>query len=1300
MRIAERYIVVARKSYGDDHAEVATALSWLAEAHGAQGRYGEAESLYKSALVIYEKALGPEHLDLGQLLNKLANFYRAQGRNGEAEPLYKRALTIREKALGPQHVTHDLNNLADFYRAEGRYSEAESYYRRALSIRGAWGSSPWVSIELNNLAKFYRAQGRYSDAEPLYKRALAIREDYFGWDADLGFANILSNLAELYNIQGHYHEAEPLYKRALAIREDLLELDHPDVEHMLDALAALYRAQSRNGEADSLYIPALAMRNNSAALYERGERYGQAESLFKRALAIDEVSGGDVDIAADLNDLAGLYCAQGRYSDAEPLYKRALAINERVRGPWHNEVATALSNLAGIYGTEGRYVEGELLYRRALAVDESTLSPEHVDIARLLGKLAALFRADGRYGAAEPLYKRALAIAEKTMGTEHPEVEKLRSNLVDLHWVQRGEADGSAFRSSITDNYGDIWGKSIHPFGDGIIRVAPLGNVHADFEKLKTDFGGGFARGPGPKYFGIGEVFNLDAFYKSQGREGAAERMYERALAIRTKVLGPEHLDLAIDLDNLADFYHARDRDADAEPLYKRTLAIRENALGLGHIDVGQSLTKLAQLYRAQSRYAEAESFYNRALTIREKALGPEHPDVRQSQNDLAKLYFEQHDWVRAADFWRRSTGTIVRHANDELGRPLYRKSKSERDLLSREFWRLIKVVHQLARRNQSVEADDVAGEMFRTAQWAVDSEAAGALTQMAARQVQAKGNIALEVLIRERQDLIEKRKNKDKQLITARLGLKGSDDVKTVTALAAEIAAIDERISKSDEALKRDHPDYTVFVRRDSLSVADVQALLGANEALLLILDTPELKPLPEESFIWVITKSDMRWVTSELGTKALNARVAALRCGLDEALWAETETATSCESALGALPRSVVDSMDEVLPFDLARAHELYKALLGPVEDMIKGKTLLIVPSGPLVSLPLNVLVTDPPKIAIPGRVAGYRDAAWLGTHRSMFVLPSVASLKVLRQFVRPSRAPKPYLGIGNPWLNGDQEDRFLTYDNPDLRTYYNNVKKQAERARAILRCARTRTPQRIASTRRPQSVRSVASLYRSGQVDIDQIRACAPLPETADEICEIGRRLGASESDILLGGEATKWRLKSLSLAGLLADYSVVHFATHGALSGDVEGATKPGLILTPPPPGHVSTLDDDDGFLTASDIAALVLDADWVVLSACNTAGPESESNEALSGMARAFFYAGARAVLVSHWAVGSDASVKLTTRAFDLLKKHPEIGRAEAFRLSMKELVEKGSSFDAHPSQWAPFVIVGEGGAPK
>jgi CHAT domain-containing protein len=216
------------------------------------------------------------------------------------------------------------------------------------------------------------------------------------------------------------------------------------------------------------------------------------------------------------------------------------------------------------------------------------------------------------------------------------------------------------------------------------------------------------------------------------------------------------------------------------------------------------------------------------------------------------------------------------------------------------------------------------------------------------------------------------------------------------------------------------------------------------------------------------------------------------------------------------------------------------------------------------------------------------------------------------------------------------------------------------------------------------------------RGGLVDLADIRAQTPLPETADELCAVARDLGIPESDIRLGNRASERDIKSLSESGKLAEYRIVHFATHGALAGEFQANAEPGLILTPPEKATA----EDDGYLSASEIAGLKLDADWVILSACNTAAGGADGAEALSGLARAFFYAGARALLVSHWAVYSDSTVKLITKALGMMSADKVVGRSEALRRSMLALIEKGEPHEAHPSYWAPFVVVGEGAAPR
>jgi CHAT domain-containing protein len=290
----------------------------------------------------------------------------------------------------------------------------------------------------------------------------------------------------------------------------------------------------------------------------------------------------------------------------------------------------------------------------------------------------------------------------------------------------------------------------------------------------------------------------------------------------------------------------------------------------------------------------------------------------------------------------------------------------------------------------------------------------------------------------------------------------------------------------------------------------------------------------------------------------------------------------------------------------------------------------------------------------------------------------LPSVSSLKALRELAKESRASQPYVGFGNPLLDGDP-----TRDPSDAI--------EAKRARDA-RCPQLREQQLASLSDRSATRARLRS--NGGLVDVSVVRMWAPLPETADELCDVAQKLSVDPAlHLHIGAKATETEIKRLSNSGILARYRIVHFATHGAIAGDLSGSSEPGLILTPPDKAS----ETDDGYLSASEVAALKLDADWVVLSACNTAAGGAAGAEALSGLARAFFFAGGRSLLVSHWEVESESTVRLITKAFAELRDDPKIGRAEAFRRSMLSLMTNGTGDEAHPSYWAPFVLVGEGG---
>jgi CHAT domain-containing protein/tetratricopeptide (TPR) repeat protein len=967
-------------------------------------------------------------------------------------------------------------------------------------------------------------------------------------------------------------------------------------------------------------------------------KYTEALAIAERYAALSREKYGEdrEEYGAAISWLASVYEAQGRYVEAEPLLRRALAIAEKVYGTDYPIVATVLDKLAGVLVNQSHYTEAEPLYKRALAIEEKALGPNHRYVGASLSGLAQLYIQQGRYAEAEPLLRRSLAIFEKALGPEHPDFAAGLSSLAGLYQSQGRYAE-----------------------------VEPL---------LKRSLS--IVEAAGTDYPIVAAALqNLAGFYSDQDRYTDAEPLLRRALNILEKALGPENPDTATALGNLAELYRHQGRYAEAEPLYNHSLAIREKVFGPEDLDVAIVLSNLSELYCDQGRYAEAEPLSERALAIREKALGPEHPRVATILANLALLSLAQHNWVNAAEYWQRATKVIERRAERGLAGSEGGSAKGEAVRNSWYFSGLIKMTDRLAPEGHADRAQ-LGPEMFEKAQWAQASEAAGSLTQMAARS--AKGDTALAGLVRERQDLVAEWQAKDKQLIAAKSQLSAKRNPDAEKVLSDRIAAIDGRLRAIDAQFAKDFPEYASLTSPKADSVAEVKSLLGPDETLVLFLDTPEFKPtVAEETFIWVVTKTNMRWAKTTLGTKALTERIAALRCGLDPATWDDENGHARCRALVGADP-----GKSGLLPFDLAKAHELYEALFGSIKDEIAGKRLLIVPSGPLAMLPFGILVTEDPSQNLPKTADGYSGISWLGIENAITVLPSVSSLSALRKLAKGSRAPELFIGFGDPALQG-----IAGCGTPVLPRACPGAPGSVAQAIASIG---------LPSVHRAVTRAPMQSFFNGNLARVDVLRAQCPLPETAFELKCVAQSLGVPESQIQLRQMATETAVKNAPLD----HYQIVYFATHGLLASETKRATgslaEPALLLSPPP---IPT-EADDGLLTASEITQLKLNADWVILSACNTAGAgDTTSGEALSGLARAFFYAGARALLVSHWAMDSEAAVLLTTRTFAELKKNPAIARAEALRRAMQAVIDDRSRPDAaHPSFWAPFVVVGEGAA--
>lgn len=326
----------------------------------------------------------------------------------------------------------------------------------------------------------------------------------------------------------------------------------------------------------------------------------------------------------------------------------------------------------------------------------------------------------------------------------------------------------------------------------------------------------------------------------------------------------------------------------------------------------------------------------------------------------------------------------------------------------------------------------------------------------------------------------------------------------------------------------------------------------------------------------------------------------------------------------------RASVEAGDGKKPFAAADAHALYAAVLGGAAPRLERATALVAATEGSMLSLPYGLLVTAP----PPRADSHEGAAFLLARMPISHVPAPASLVSLRRAGR-SAAPRPWFGFGDP--------------RPVPASFA---------ARSFPAA--------------PECGRGLASLAR--------------LPATAVELAAAAQVSGASAGDRRTGAEFTAASVRGVRLR----DYRVLHFATHGVLPSDLACLTEPAIVASPAPNGPDAT----QALLTSGVVLDLELDADLVVLSACNSGGGAA-AGESLSTLARAFFFSGARGLMVTHWYVNDVAAARVA--AFTLQNIREGNAPAEAMRKAQLDLMKVPGA--GHPGLWAPFALIGPGPGP-
>lgn len=550
---------------------------------------------------------------------------------------------------------------------------------------------------------------------------------------------------------------------------------------------------------------------------------------------------------------------------------------------------------------------------------------------------------------------------------------------------------------------------------------------------------------------------------------------------------------------------------------------------------------------------------------------------------------------------------------------------------------------------------DVLRSEAFEAAQYAQISGAAAALDRTTARFAAGGGPLA--VLEQERDKKLAEIEAVDRQF-SALIERGAQVPEEERRALTQRRAALRGEVDTIEAKIARDFPQYFDMTRPKALDIAAVQKLLNPDEAMIVILVSDDA------SYTWAVTREGSTWSRSEaMKQEALAAKVNLLRASM------EVDGARG--SGRQPPPRAGVEAAaPQGKAFDRKLAYEIYKELIAPVEGVLKGKQVLLTNvSGPLTSLPLALLVTEAPQGSDtdPAAVA---TSPWLIDKYALAELPSVSALRSLRCLLieKPADA------------------------HPGCDTKSGSASYAQVRGGGVALAAYGAPT--LAGAYTPETGRSVTpglagQMYKGKLADPEKLRALAYLPQAKAELENLQKSFG-TQSTVVIGDAATEAAVKA---SKALSAARFVVFSTHGLLATEVGDNAEPGLVFTPPK--QASELDD--GLLTASEVSQLKIPADLVVLSACNTAAGDGKSADGLSGLAKSFLFAGARSLLVSHWAVSDAATSLLMQQTFGNIQKGDVAGRARALQAAMKTVRSEGTGQFVSPKYWAAFTLVGEPG---
>lgn len=1088
---------------------------------------------------------------------------------------------------------------------------------------------------------------------------------------------------------------------SVAVDQQLRTIDHSlhdgryaEAEVLAHTTLAALDAE---GSGDSREAALLADRLVEALLLGHRGLKPEAIAVARRAVALNERSFGamDAETGRSLDRLGRVLTTREEYDEATIVLQRALLLLEDELGPGHTDVATARSSTGLLLLSQRKLDEALAWFEQSREIRENVLGGDDPTVGETEQMIGTCLSLQGNFQGAYTHLRRALEIYEQALGPVHPRVAEALESL----GVAQGFNDELVESQLSLERALRIVDATAGPDSAMAAPVlSDLGYTHlaaAEWTKASRYFERSLAihvRESGEhNRLAASELLALGIVRNDMGDAAGAAAFEARAVAILEQAHGPWHPELGRALRHLGVSLTNLGRFAEAEPVMLRALAIAEKNFGSDSPVVGNALRSIGDHYSDRGEYDKARSYSLRALAIYEKlespgqtstgvayilgdlarssrglgdpegaldyagrglklhesALGPAHPDNAVYLVDIARLLFEtgQHDAGRAAA--RRADEIIREH--------------------------LIRTAH-VASEEQALayaSARPPAVDLLITVAAGSPERAEAAVIAAWDSAIRSRGQV-LDSMIERRHLLVESRDPELADLVgalrraterLAKLVVQGPGGLDE-QAYRATLESASREKERTELALAERSAEQRGKLARSRAGLAEVAAALPPQTALVAFVRYGRLdlttrqgdKPQP-------LSQSTPAFAAFILSSaSAVPVVVPLADAAAVDTLVARWRTTTAREALAGGRAAKAGEASYQKV------AEELRRALWDPIASHLgAAQQVFIVPDGTLNVVSLAALPTGDGRYLIE---TGLR----------------VHYLSAERDLASPD--------------NAGSRGGLVALSNPDFNDR---------------RLFTALGPRQVGEA--PVTAATTAALFRGSRSACGSFQSMRfeALPASARETSEIVRLWGDESSALSFTGPAANETTFKQTAGG----HRVLHLATHGFFLGEdcgsasdapAAGGTSPasrtvtrenplllsGLVLAGANHRDAAGADEDDGILTAEEIATLDLQGtEWAVLSACDTGTGEIRAGEGVFGLRRAFQLAGAHTVIMSLWPVEDEATRQWMTALYRHRFVEGKFTAASVNDASLELLQQRRARGEStHPFYWAGFIAAG------